>query len=112
MLNRVSARRKAAAAWLVVLGCNGSLPASQGLCPAGALRGPLNSSRRAAVAERRGEPATTGMRLRAPGGFDGRGVPSKTVLHTLAVPPGGRSRVAATTEVTSATAVAALAFWH
>ena len=112
MLNRVSARRKAAAAWLVVLGCNGSLPASQGLCPAGALRGPLNSSRRAAVAERRGEPATTGMRLRAPGGFDGRGVPSKTVLHTLAVPPGGCSRVAATTEVTSATAVAALAFWH
>ncbi len=101
MLNRGSARSKAAAVWLVVLGYNGCLPASHGLCPAGALHGPLNSSRRAAVSDRRGQPATTGMRLGVPSGFDGggSGTPSKTVLNTLAVQPGGRSRAAATTEV-------------
>jgi len=111
MASRVRAQRTAAAAWLVVLGCNSSLPESQCLCPAVAVYGTPSSS--GGMAKGIGAPRVqltaltlpsdgksigrrgqrTGLRLNPAGGFDGAPPSKKVALNTLALPAGGEESV-------------------
>ncbi len=112
MASRVRAQRTAAAAWLVVLGCNSSLPKSQCLCPAVAVYGKTSSSS-SGMAKGIGGPRVqrtalalpsdgksiglrgqrTGLHLNPAGGFDGASPSKKVALNTLALPAGGEESV-------------------
>lgn len=101
MATRVRAQRTAAAAWLVVLGCNSSLPESQGLCPAVAVYGkPSRMAKGIGGLElpsygeskgRRGQ--RTGLHLHPAGGFDGAPPSNKVALNTLALPAVGEESI-------------------